>query len=102
LTFKVSNPEIKSLQLKLRALVGGPIQCQKLSIEINKEKRLSECLSSADNNVIRIPLTKSDRIAGDLLVIDFLLPNAASPKSIGLSSVDERVLAIGLQEAIFQ
>jgi len=102
LVFKLSNPETKSLQLKLRALVGGPIQCQQLSIEINLKKRLSECLSSTDNNVINIPLTKSDRIARDLLVIDFSLPNAASPKSIGLSSVDDRVLAIGLQEAIFQ
>ena len=74
----------------------------KSEIEINHEKRFSECLSNAENNVIRIPISKLDRIRGDLLVIDFLLPNAVSPKSIGLSSDDERVLAIGLQEAIFQ
>jgi arabinofuranosyltransferase len=102
LALKLSNPEMKTLQLKLRALVGGSIKCQQLTIEINHEKRFSECLSNAENNVIRIPISKLDRIRGDLLVIDFLLPNAVSPKSIGLSSDDERVLAIGLQEAIFQ
>jgi len=102
LVFKLSNPEIKSLQLNLRALVGGPIKCQQLLIEINLKKRLSECLSNTDNNVINIPLSKSDRTTGDLLIIDFLLPNAVSPKAIGLSSGDERVLAIGLKEVIFQ
>jgi arabinofuranosyltransferase len=102
LAFKLSNPEMKTLQLRLRALVGGSIKCQQLTIEINHKKRLSECLSNAENNIIRIPISKSDRVSGDLLVIDFLLPNAVSPKSIGLSSDDERVLAIGLQEAIFQ
>lgn len=102
LAVRLPNAEVATLQLKVRALLGGPIQCQSMTIEINHAKKLSECLSSSENNIINIPLSKLDGVVDNLLVIDFLLPNAASPKSLGLSLDDERVLAIGIQEAIFK
>lgn len=91
-----------ALRLTLRALIGGPIQCQQLYIDLNGRRTTQECLSQLENNTVVIPLTPADRIAGKPLVVDFHLPSAASPKSIGVSPSDERVLGIGLQTAVFE
>jgi hypothetical protein len=88
--------------LTLRALIGGPIQCQQLYIDLNGRRTTQACLSQLENNTVVIHLTPADRIAGKPLVIDFHLPSATSPKSIGVSPSDERVLGIGLQTAVFE
>jgi hypothetical protein len=88
--------------LTLRALIGGPIQCQQLYIDLNGRRTTQECLSQLENNTVIIPLVPADHVAGKPLVIDFYVPGAASPKSIGLSQSDERVLGIGLQSAVFE
>ena len=91
-----------TLRLTLRALIGGPIQCQQLYIDLNGRRTTQACLSQLENNTVVIHLTPADRIAGKPLVIDFHLPSATSPKSIGVSPSDERVLGIGLQTAVFE
>ena len=94
------NPN--TLRLNLRAFIGGPIQCQQLYIDLNGRRTSQGCLSQLENNIVLIPLTSSDRIAGKPLVIDFHLPSAASPRSIGVSTNDDRVLGVGLQSAVFE
>jgi hypothetical protein len=71
-------------------------------IKINGNKKSESCLSNFENNSILIPLSAADYTSGKPLIIDFSLPNAMSPKSIGVSSSDERVLAIGLKQAVFK
>jgi hypothetical protein len=71
-------------------------------ISINGKKNTESCLSSFEDNSIVIPLSIRDDVSGKPLVIDFSLPNAMSPKSIGASKSDERVLAIGLKQAVFK
>ncbi len=94
------NPN--TLRLNLRALIGGPIQCQQLYVDLNGTRTTQACLSQLENNIVLIPLAPADRIAGKPLVVDFHLPSAASPKSIGVSTSDERILGIGLQSAVFE
>ena len=69
-----------TLRLTLKALVGGPIQCQQLYIDLNGRRTTQACLSQSENNTVVIPLAPSDSVAGKPLVIDFYLPGAASPK----------------------
>ena len=102
LALPVPDGKINALHLELRAFIGGPIQCQKLMIKINGNEKSESCLSNFENNSILIPLTPADYPSGKPLVIDFSLPNAMSPKSIGVSPSDERVLAIGLKQAVFK
>jgi arabinofuranosyltransferase len=102
LALSIPNGKINSLHLELRAFIGGAIQCQKVIISINSQIKSESCLSSFENNSILIPLSPADYASGKPLVIDFSLPNAMSPKSIGVSPSDERVLAIGLKQAIFK
>ena len=102
LALPVPEGKINSLQLELRALIGGPVPCQKVSIEINGKKKSAACLTNFESNSILIPLSAEDYTAGKPLVLDFSLPNAISPKSIGISPEDERELAIGLKEAVYK
>ena len=102
LALSVPDGKINALQLELRAFIGGAIQCQKVLISINGKKNTESCLSSFEDNSIVIPLSIRDDVSGKPLVIDFSLPNAMSPKSIGVSESDERVLAIGLKQAVFK
>ena len=94
------NPN--ALRLTLRALVGGGVACQQLFIDINGRRTTHVCLAQAENNVLVLPLTSSDRVTGKSLVIDFYMPSATSPKLIGLSAEDKRVLGVGLQTAVFE
>ena len=91
-----------TLRLTLRAFIGGPIQCQELYIDINGRRTTQACLSQLENNTLIIPLSTADHVAGKPLVLDFHLPSAASPKSIGFSTSDARVLGVGLQSAVFE
>lgn len=102
--FALPVPEGKphTLRLTLRALVGGPIQCQALYINVNGRRTTQTCLSQLENNTVDIALTSTDNVAGKPLVIDFHLPSAASPKSIGASTDDKRILGVGLQTAVFE
>jgi arabinofuranosyltransferase len=102
LALPVPDAKINTLHLELRAFIGGAIQCQKVIIKINGNQKSESCLSNFENNSILIPLSTADYVSGKPLVIDFSLPNAMSPKSIGVSESDERVLAIGLKQAVFK
>lgn len=102
LALPVPDGNINTLHLELRAFIGGSIQCQKVIIKINGNQKSASCLSNFENNSILIPLSPADYPSGKPLVIDFSLPNAMSPKSIGVSESDERVLAIGLKQAVFK
>jgi len=94
--------KVQTLRLEMRAFVGGPLACQKVIISIHHQKQSESCLSHFENNTIVIPLSLTDSLAKTPLVIDFSLPNAISPKSLGVSPNDERVLAIGLKQAVFE
>jgi arabinofuranosyltransferase len=102
--FALPVPEGKpnTLRLTLRALIGGGVPCQQLYIDLNGRRTTHVCLAQTENNVVLLPLTSSDRIAGKPLVIDFYMPSATSPKLIGLSAEDKRVLGVGLQIAVFE
>jgi hypothetical protein len=102
LALPIPDGKINALHLELRAFIGGAIECQKVMIKINDNKKSESCLSNFENNPILIPLSAADYTSGKPLIIDFSLPNAMSPKSIGVSSSDERVLAIGLKQAVFK
>jgi arabinofuranosyltransferase len=102
LALPAPDVKVNTLHLELRAFIGGAIQCQKVMIKINGNQKSESCLSNFENNSITIPLSPADYASGKPLVIDFSLPNAMSPKSIGASSSDERMLAIGLKQAVFK
>lgn len=78
------------------------MQCQRVEVSINGTHTVDFCLSDREDNVIQIPLSKLGIQPKELIVINFGLPDAISPKGLGISNDDERVLAIGLINAKFK
>lgn len=91
-----------SIMLNVRALVAGPLKCQQVIVEIHGKKKYEGCLDTFESNALTIPLSKANLSPEKPITIDFILPNAATPKSLGLSDTDEREIAIGLIDATFK
>ena len=94
--------ESHTLLIHARALVGEGLQCQRVHISINGTDAAEFCLSNREDNVIELSLLKLGIQPQELIVVSFDLPDAISPKGLGVSNEDERVLAIGLTNAKFK
>jgi len=87
------------LELNARAFVTPTHKVQ--DIEMTANGRVTNfSLSKSDGNLIKIPITKADWKIG-YLNIRFYLKNPIRPKDIGEGD-DARLLAIGLEKAIFK
>ena len=99
LTLPLPAIQPKLLTLNLRAFVNGAIPTQALKISSDGEVLGNFSLSKFDGNIIQIELPKSSKQKG-YVTLDFTLPNAASPSSIGMDE-DSRILGIGIVSARF-
>jgi hypothetical protein len=88
------------LILDLRALVNAAQTTQEVGVGINGQVPLRYSLTKNDHNRITIPLN-AKVIADGYVQIVFDLPTARRPKDIGIGD-DERLLSIGLVDAIFR
>jgi hypothetical protein len=90
----------KHLTLNLRALVNGNHPYQKVAVSIDGQKSIDFLLSKFDSNILAIDIPTSSG-PSKITVLEFDLPNAISPKDIGIDSTDSRLIAIGLVSVKF-
>jgi hypothetical protein len=90
----------KHLTLNLRALVNGNHPYQKVAVSIDGQKPIDFLLSKFDSNILTIDIPTSSG-PSKITVLKFDLPNAISPKDIGIDSTDSRLIAIGLVSVKF-
>ncbi len=88
--------EVESLVIELNALVSPSHPSQRIGILVNGVEASSMTIREPHATVeVKLPdLARSDSFSG--IKIEFLLPDAARPKDIGLG-VDNRSLALGLR-----
>lgn len=91
------NP--KSLTLNLRAFISGAIPYQPIKISSEELILGNFSLSKFENNVIELTIPNS-AIKQGYISLEFKIPSAASPSSIGMAE-DDRVLGIGIVSAVF-
>ena len=91
--------EAKLLTIKLRAFVNGAITAQTVKIISDSEILGNYSLIKFEDNLIQMDIPASAKQKG-YITLEFKLPNAASPSSIGIDD-DSRVLGIGMVSARF-
>lgn len=92
-------PEARALSIEAAAFVQPLHTRQRIEVSINGVAALSTQLTRLQENTLELPLTPAIRetMAADGQVrVQFHLPDAVSPKALGLGS-DERVMALGLK-----
>jgi len=88
----------QKLVITYRVLVGPNLPNQIIEIYVNDNYVKKVKVSSFQNNILEIPISKW----GSVAVITFKLPNASTPKLAGINSDDVRLLAIGIETAEFR
>ena len=88
------NDKPSSISLEIKGLLNGNHPLQTFTITTNDGRKLNFSLSDQSISKIQIPIPIK-ALKDRFLLLNFSLPNAISPKSIGMGS-DERSLAIGL------
>lgn len=100
LALKLPTNGAKHLTLNLRALVNGNHPYQKVAVSIDGQKPIDFLLSKFDSNILILAIPISSGPA-KIITVEFELPNAISPKDIGIDPADNRLIAIGLVSAKF-
>lgn len=85
------------LEINYRVLLGPNVKSQTLKVHVNGIF-FNEIKTSSVNNTLIIPIHEWK----DENIISFEMPNANSPEYAGISSEDKRILAIGIEKAIFK
>jgi hypothetical protein len=100
LRLQLPTAKVEELHLDVRAFVNQQAPTQMVDVSIDGRPMKSQLLNNFEGNrmVIPIPEQASDKKWID---ITFALPNARSPKSLGMGE-DERILGLGLKSAVFQ
>lgn len=93
-------PNAKQVILDVQALAIAGKHEQVVDITIDGERVRTVTLSKFDNNQITIDVPSKSRNK-DFIEIDFSLPNAISPKSLGTAD-DARLLGLGLKKVGFK
>jgi hypothetical protein len=75
-----------------------PTQAVEVMIDGQNPKKLT--LSRFEGNLIKIPIPASAH-GKEWLNIDLKIPNAVSPKALGIAP-DDRLLGVGLKSAVFE
>ena len=102
--FPIPADKELSLLINFRAFINPPLTKQKISIFVNGDFYKDELIQKAEGNEVRITLPapkKDDPKTQMRYVIEFKLPDAISPLSVGAGD-DQRILSIGLESAVFQ
>ncbi|WP_214512075.1 DUF6311 domain-containing protein [Pseudomonas brassicacearum] len=96
-------PEARVLSIDAAAFVQPPLHTrQRVDVSINGVAALSTQFTRLQDNTLELPLTPAIREtmgADGALRVHFHLPDAISPKALGLGG-DERVMALGLKSLI--
>jgi hypothetical protein len=100
LVLPIPKDRPRELVVDVRALVNTSKRAQRVKIYINGQPSESAVLTQSNSNQIHIPLN-NQLLSGDSLEVVFELPDAHSPKSVGIGD-DDRQLAIGIERAWFQ
>ena len=90
----------QSLVLDLRAFIGPQQTNQVLEWKIDGGAIQKSVLTQFERNLIKIPIPPS-AYGKDWIDVSFKIPNAISPKALG-QGVDDRLLGIGLKQAVFE
>ena len=99
LNLPVPSTPVKELILELRAFVDANHPIQNISIAVDGDTPRQYKLQSFDKNKIVLPL--SDFSGKSLIELNFIIPEARSPKATGISE-DTRELGVGLISATFR
>lgn len=92
-------PEARAISIEAAAFVQPQHTRQQVEVSINGVAALSTQFTRLQDNTLELPLTPAIREtigAEGRLRVQFHLPDAISPKALGLGS-DERVMALGLK-----
>jgi len=92
-------PEARAISIEVAAFVQPSHTRQRVEVLINGVEALSTQFTRLQDNTLELPLTPAIREtinADGRLRVHFHLPDAISPKALGLGS-DERVMALGLK-----
>ena len=90
----------QSLVLDLRAFIGPQQTNQVLEWQIDGGAIQKNVLTQFERNLIKIPIPPS-AYGKDWIDVSFKIPNAISPKALG-QGADDRLLGIGLKQAVFE
>jgi hypothetical protein len=90
----------QSLVLDLRAFIGPQQTNQVLEWKIDGGAIQKSVLTQFERNLIKIPIPPS-AYGKDWIDVSFKIPNAISPKALG-QGADDRLLGIGLKQAVFE
>ena len=90
----------QSLVLDLRAFIGPQQTNQVLEWQIDGGAIQKSVLTQFERNLIKIPIPPS-AYGKDWIDVSFKIPNAISPKALG-QGADDRLLGIGLKQAVFE
>jgi len=90
----------KSLTLTMRAFVTPQHPTQEFDLWVNGVKTQEVALTKDSHNQLTIPISPAMIEAGSLN-IEFKFKNPAKPKDYGVGD-DSRLLAIGLESAVFR
>ena len=102
LTLPMPRPanQAQNLIISTRAFVNAKHPQQALELWVNGKLEQNITLTQGSANLIVIPLSQSMKDQPSLQ-IEFKFNNPAKPSDLGLGN-DERLLAIGLEKAVFQ
>ena len=102
LTLPMPRPanQAQNLIISTRAFVNAQHPRQALELWVNGKLEQNITLTQGSANLIVIPLSQSMKDQPSLQ-IEFKFNNPAKPSDLGLGN-DERLLAIGLEKAVFQ
>jgi hypothetical protein len=100
LRLQLPAAKVKELHLDVRAFVNPQAPTQRIDLSVNGYQVKSQVLNNFESNQIMIPISDQANDKG-WIEIAFALPNARSPKSLGMGE-DTRVLGLGLKSAVFQ
>jgi hypothetical protein len=100
LSLFMPNGTPKVLFLDVRALVVPKQTQQEIEIGINGQWQKKVFLTHFESNPIKLTIPAS-AYGKEWLEIDFKIPNAISPKTLGMGE-DDRPLGLGIKNAVFE
>ena len=92
------NP--RYLLMDVRGFVNAKQPTQNVEITVDGQSTQKFSLSRFEDNQIKVPIPSS-AFGKEWLDITFKLPDAVSPKALGMAP-DDRILGIGLKTAVFE
>jgi hypothetical protein len=93
-----NNP--KYLLMDVRSFVNAKQPTQNVEITVDGQSAQKFSLSRFEDNQIKVRIPSS-AFGKEWLDITFKLPNAVSPKALGMAP-DDRILGIGLKNVVFE